>query len=83
MLGSGEDLNWKGQLVSKSVRQHPRGTNLVAAGVFASMHTLSLLRFADAMRSWSVGDRERDLRLSSASTHCSSLSACLVYLKVL
>lgn len=45
------------------------GKHLVAARVLASMHTLSLFCFADAVGGGSVGDRNRNFQGSTGLTH--------------
>lgn len=45
------------------------GKHLVTARVLASMHTLSLLCFADAVGGGSVGDRKGNFQGSTGPTH--------------
>lgn len=52
VLGTGKDL----ELRQRGQARRSHQTYLVAAREFASMHTLPLLRFADAMRCWRVGN---------------------------
>lgn len=45
-------------------------TDLVATWELAGVYPFTLLRFTDAMGGWSIGDWERDLRLSVGPAHC-------------
>jgi hypothetical protein len=67
VLGAGEDLDRELRVSFDARMIVSTSTHLVATGIFASMYTLALLCFANAVGGGGVCNGQRNLRLRAAA----------------